>query len=303
MEAQDAADLTGNERLNETTHLAPSEGSGPCPNCGDGMARQDTAYTPTHVYALGRVEAQFPSLGVEKEFAQTGAQSGATGTNAAVMKKVLQENRYLARQICWVFRISGMETYLLRPRDTADFGLLVEAVREDPAPTDLDLVIGWLDPEPATCGVLTLRVAVFDQLYSFDRASLLGAIPRPAAPGGKKSGQEAEAAFNWTAAEVLDRTALLIDNAGATDEHRALNYLAVRYPSIYERTAQAHRENKALARIDVDPAPVSSTRKLLDVIFTYTDRATDVPDRFFVRVDVEEEFPFIVNPMAPYFSR
>jgi hypothetical protein len=255
------------------------------------------------VYALGRVEAHYPSPGVEKEFAQAGARSGATGTDAEVTKKALQEHRYLARQVCWVFRISGMETYLLHPRDPADFALLIEAVREYPSPTDMDLVIGWLGRSHATCGVYTLPVVAFDQLYSFDRASLLNSIPRQAAEGGKKTEQETDAAFNRTAAEVLDRTALMIDNAGATDAHRALNYLAVRYDGIYQRTAQAHRENKRLDDISVEPAPVSSTRKILDVILTYADRATDVPDRYFVRVDVEEEFPFLVGPLTQYYRR
>lgn len=31
------------------------------------------------------------------------------------------------------------------------------------------------------------------------------------------------------------RIVQIADNAGATDEHRALNYLVVRYPRIYEK--------------------------------------------------------------------
>jgi hypothetical protein len=292
------------ESAAERSGLALQEGHRPCPTCGDGSETgAGDAYTPTPVYALGRVEAHFPSLGVEKEFAQAGARSGAAGTDAEVTKKALQEHRYLARQVCWVFRISGMETYLLRPRDPADFALLIEAVREDPASTDMDLVIGWLGRGHATCGMYTLPVVTFDQLYSFDRASLLNSIPRPATEGGEKYDQEADAAFNRTAAEVLERTAMMIDNAGATDEHRALNYLAVRFDGIYKRTAQAHNENQRLRDISVEPAPVSSTRKILDVILTYADRTTDVPDYCFVRVDVEEEFPFLVGPLKQYFRR
>ena len=33
----------------------------------------------------------------------------------------------------------------------------------------------------------------------------------------------------------------LTDNAGASDEHRALNYLAMRYPDIYARAAEAFK--------------------------------------------------------------
>lgn len=293
MEPQDATQPTSDARPPETLPVAPQQSAAPCPTCGDGMSAS-ADYAPTFVYALGRVEAQFPSLGVEKEFAQAGARAEASGTDAAVMKKALQANRYLTRQICWVFRISGLETYLLRPRDPADLALLVDAVREDPASTDIDLVIGVLDPQPMTCGVVTLPVVTFDQLYSFDRAALLAALPRP---------EEDAGTYDRSAGYVLDTIALMTDNAGATDEHRALNYLAVRYPGIYETTAQAHGRNQRLADIRVEPSPVSTTRRQLDVVWTYADRATDVPDRYFCRVDVEEEFPFLVTRLAPYYRR
>jgi hypothetical protein len=37
--------------------------------------------------------------------------------------------------------------------------------------------------------------------------------------------------FRETAGAVFDRIMQMTDNAGATDEHRALNYLTVRYPA------------------------------------------------------------------------
>jgi hypothetical protein len=281
----------------------PQEMGRPCPTCGNGLERAIVYAAPSFVYAIGRVEAHFPSVGLEKEVMQAGGRTGGGGSDAEFMRRALAANRYIARQVCWVFRISGMETYLLRPRDPADYTLLIEALREAPAPTDMDVVIGILSPEPSTCGVLALPVVAFDQIYSFDRASLLEALPRPGAEPGKRRGEEEEAAFVRSSTEMLDRIALMVDNAGATDDHRALNYLAVRYDSIYEHASRNNQENRQLARIDVQPAPVNSTRNMVDVIFTYTDRSTDVPDRWFVRVDVEEEFPFLVSRLAPYFSR
>ena len=65
------------------------------------------------------------------------------------------------------------------------------------------------------------------------------------------------------------------DNAGATDEHRALNYLATRYPAIYATTAEAHRRSSALTAIEVRPSPLSAIRKVVDVIVSYTQRQTD----------------------------
>jgi hypothetical protein len=48
---------------------------------------------------------------------------------------------------------------------------------------------------------------------------------------------------------------------------------------------------------------LSSTRKILKVVFSYTNRNTDFTEKFFVRVDATEEFPFLVTKMSPYYDR
>jgi hypothetical protein len=42
-----------------------------------------------------------------------------------------------------------------------------------------------------------------------------------------------------------------ITGADATDEHRVLNYLAVRYPTIYARAAQSFAQNFSLSAVDL----------------------------------------------------
>jgi hypothetical protein len=81
-------------------------------------------------------------------------------------------------------------------------------------------------------------------------------------------------------------------SAGGTDEHRALNYLAVRYPAIYANAAEAFGRNESLTAVETRLSPLSGTRKIVDVIFAYTNRNTDVTEKYFVRVDVTERFPF-----------
>jgi hypothetical protein len=258
---------------------------------------------PSFVYALGRIEPRFPSLAVEKEFVQvTGSADVAGLTDREALQVVLADraNRYLARQLCWIFAVEGLETYLLAPRDPADLELLVEAVRPRPGPTDLDVVVGVLGPlaPPEACNGLVIPVVGFDQLYSFDRDALLGAIPRPQSIPAKE-----DARFRAAAAELLDRILQMADNAGATNEHRALNYLAVRYPAIYARTAEAYAGDAALTAVDVRQSRLSGVRRIIDVIFSYTHRRTDVTEKYFVRVDVTEEFPFLVTKMSPYYER
>jgi hypothetical protein len=36
---------------------------------------------------------------------------------------------------------------------------------------------------------------------------------------------------------------------------------------------------------------------------SYTNRNTDVTEKFFVRVDVTQDFPFLVTKMSPYYDR
>src|SRR5215470_5769799 len=121
--------------------LSPQTGAGSCPNCGGGANGTGPAAL---VYAIGRIEPRFPTPSVEKEFAQATGRDKTSGlTDRQALHTVLAkpENRYLVRQLCWVMSIGGLETYILYPRDPVDFGLLVESVRAEPSPMDLDVVI------------------------------------------------------------------------------------------------------------------------------------------------------------------
>jgi hypothetical protein len=77
----------------------------------------------------------------------------------------------------------------------------------------------------------------------------------------------------------------------------------MRYPGIYAKTAEEFARDFSLAGVDVLSSPLSGTRKIVDVILSYTNRSTDFTEKFFVRVDVTEEFPFLVAKMSPYYDR
>jgi hypothetical protein len=254
----------------------------------------------SYVYVLGRVEPMFPSLSVEKEFAQAvrgGETVGLTDREALRSTLSARPNRYLARQLCWVLKAAGVETYLLQPRDPLDFDLLTEAIRPGPSPMDIDVVIGLRGPiaPPEMCNGLMLPIVVFDQIYSFDRNDLIRSIPAP-----QKSEQKA---FETASTYLFDTILQMTDNAGATDEDRALNYLAVRYDAIYARSYEAFANNFSLGAVEARPSPLSSSRNVMDVVFSYTHRTTDFTEKFIVRVDVTEEFPFLVTKLSPYFDR
>jgi PatG C-terminal len=253
-----------------------------------------------YIYTLGRIEPRFPRLSMEKELAQATGRVDVVGlTDREALRSVLsqRQNRYLVRQICWVFTIEGLETYILQPNDPSDYDQLVEALRPAPRPTDIDVIIGTRGPiaPQEMCRGLAVPIVMFDQLYSFDVDGLVKAIPKPAKMEATRFKQAAEELF-W-------RIIQMADNTGASDEHRALNYLAVRYNEIYNRTAEAFAANSSLTAVEIRPSRLSGVRKIFDVIFSYTNRQTDVTDKYFVRVDVTEEFPFLVTKISPYYDR
>ncbi|MFI1062208.1 hypothetical protein ACH4TC_09965 [Streptomyces spororaveus] len=276
-----------------------------CGGCGravpaaDGTGRPFEAY-PLFVYAVGRLELRIPTLGIEKEFAQaTGRAETANLTDRQAMHAILSDpqSRYLAKHLCYVLAIQGIDTYILRPRDTADYDLLVDAVGASPRASDLHVVIGLRGPlaPPDLCNGLMLPLVSFDQVYAFDTDSLVAGLPKP--------DDLDEESFRSASRELFDRLIQIADNAGSSDEHRAVNYCAVRYAQIYAHTAQAFASGLALTAIETRPSRLSGSRSIQDMVLSYTNRTTDVTEKYFVRVDVTEEFPFLVTKLSPYYDR
>jgi len=302
VQEQPAITPSGNASASRSSNRAEDAAVAPqaCGTCGAAAAAGGGTAVATWVYALGNIEVRFPSMSVEKEFAQATGREKTTGlTDRQALHAVLSkpENRYLVRQLCFVLTIEGLETYLLRPRDPVDLSMLVEAIRPNPSSLDLDVVIGVKGPiaPPEMCNGLMVPIVVFDQIYSFDRDTLIKAIPKPEKTSAKE--------FSAAADELFDRILQMTDNAGATDAHRVLNYLVVRYPAIYAKTAECFAQNSSLSAVEVQGSALSGVRKVLEVIFCYTNRNTDVVEKWFVRVDGTDEFPFLVTKLSPYFDR
>ena len=269
-------------------------GTGNC-TCG-AKAASNLPATSAYVYALGRIEPRFPSLSIEKEFAQaTGRAETIDLTDHEALQAVLsdKQNRYLVRQLCWVLNVDGAATYLVLPREEPDLDLLIGTLRPRPRPTDVDVIVGVRGPARA-CNELVLPTVIVDQLYSFDLDTLVRSI---------QSANDATATNIEAAAESLFMRVLrLAGNAGEIDEHRALNYLAIRYPAIYTMTAEAHNRNLSFLGFKARCSSRDSVRKIAEVIFSYRNRQTDIIEKFFVRVDVTDEFPFLVTKLSPFYE-
>jgi hypothetical protein len=256
-----------------------------------------------YVYAIGKVVHRFPSRSLEMELTQaigrTAEGETKSLTNPEVAYKILTEpaNRYIARQICYLLNIENLETYILVPSDPLDIDRLAQALRPAPGLGDVDIIIGRRGPisPPEMCNGLMIPIVMVDQIYSFDRDTLMKAIPKRKGVNEDQARKTAGVLFNY----IIQ----IADNAGTTDEHRALNYLAVRYDEIYHRTQLMQDENYSFNAVEVRSSRLSGARKIVDVILSYENRTNRATQKWFVRVDVTEEFPFLVSPMQEYFER
>jgi hypothetical protein len=311
------------DTLDDPASAFPPNEEPACGDCSNGHQPGTETTAPSYIYALGKVEVRFPSLGLEKEFMQATGQVDTAGmTDPEALHAVLSQpqNRYLTRQMCWVFTIEGVDTYILQPREPTDLELLTNALTIPDRPmddvNDVDVVIGLRGPlaPPEMCNGLTVPIVVFDQLYSFLLEEFVDALKakRKALDKDKDKQRDevvidmlklSEGNFTNAAQVMFRRIHQLTDNAGATDEDRALNYLAVRYDRIYQLATVLHHQNYAFSAVEVRPSRLSGVRNIVDVIFSFTSRETDVTEKWFVRVDMTEEFPFLVNHLTRFFDR
>lgn len=268
--------------------------------CKSNPSQAPAGYDASLVYALGRIDPRFPSIGVEREYREAARKMDTKDlTDRQVFSAVLskRENRYLIRQICWVFLVESVETYVIYPRDPSESQDLVEALQGNPFGEDIDLLVGLRKgfSTPSLCGGLAVPVVRFEQLYTFTRPELTEEML------GKDSSvpanqEQKTAILN----EVLQKVLQLADNAGNTDSHRALNFLAARYQPLYRKVAEMYGRDFSFASIDVRESRLSGSRKVVEVIVLFRNRVNDVAERYLIRVDVTELFPFTTTSLTPF---
>jgi hypothetical protein len=284
----------------------PTAGAAGCVNCGEQSFLAAGAPMPAadwgdsgFVYGVGRLHARFSSLGAQKEYTQiTGSDPDAVVRTAA-LKDVLAEaeNRYLAWQICWVLSGPGSDACLVVARDGRDLDELIETLTDDGT---IQVVVG----SPAAAGsaavgcLATGVPAVWpDQLLSFRRDEFLDALPEPGEGGGKLGAKDAEA-WRQTAGGLFDYLTQRSENRGISDPHRAMNFVALRYPPIYHLAFDAQRQDKSLIGVDARPSGAGSGRRAVDVRFAFRSATTHVVERYLCQIDVTDLFPFLTRSLT-----
>ncbi|OPX79901.1 MAG: hypothetical protein A4E45_00358 [Methanosaeta sp. PtaB.Bin039] len=206
----------------------------------------------------------------------------------------LPKNRYLARKLSWVLTIQGVPTYILLPTGPEDLDGLLEAIRPQWGPLDRQVVVGRKGPiaQLDMCG-LEVPMVLIDQIYQFKHGDFMRSIWPEAA---------ADERLKAAADDMFRRMMQIADNTGSTDRHRALNYLSVRCPEIYTKAAEEMGRDFSLTSVEARRSRISDDRKIISVVFSFANK-NGAAEKYSVRVDASEEFPFLVTKMAPYYER
>ena len=296
-----------------TNIVTPSNGSGGC-SCGASgaactCARNQTANSG-FVYAIGTVEAECPNVGIEREMQMMAHHlkvPAGPGKNVkptedrhwqhAVLTADRKKTRYLARQLSWRLTIEDLPAFALKPRDCCDIDDLIDCLdrpkyhkqdggkgkkgktaASDPnvaqLPDDLDVIVGVRGANTPD-GMEVYVDQIFQRGILFPNKHMY---------------------FSQ-----------IVDNYGLTDQDRAYNFLTARYdiePNILE-------VQKEFGQVGLEGVPTiysrlsGDTNRIVRVIFTFKGhfKGALVEKKYFVRVDVTNEFPIIITPWYPYLDR
>ena len=238
------------------------------------------------------------------------------------------EARYVARLVSWVLTVEGHPAYYLSLRDWHDLHALIDCLSHPDHDSevghegdlagdldedrkgeeserldhvDLNLFVGTSFLRPVTLRPgITAPLLIVDQLCSYNREHLIkwfGVGPRPS-PKGKGAAQADASPERFL--RTLVQTA---DNMGDTDEWRALNFLAVNYPPLYEKYAEMAEQHYILDSVKVYPSRLWREKRIVDPVFTFLNTQTSATKKYFVRVEVTHLFPVLVNHLAEFFDR
>jgi hypothetical protein len=276
--------------------------TGGCSTCGSGPTPAPPVAPPFPtqgpVVAVGAVTCAFPSLSVEKEFAQLLGQKDFKGfTDRQTMYSVLSkpENRYLARRMCFLFTPYGAgasPAYVLSPEEQDGIELLVDTLKRPPSSTEFDVVRGQVIgiAPPALCNAQQLPILSFYQLYSFGLDDFLGALPLP----NNMKKEE----FKAVSDELFHRALYLASNASGPT--LGLSYAILSYAGLYRLVAEKYQQGYSLADIDVKPS--RATPGSADIWLKFVERQTGFSETYSFTVNYSGPFAFLEEPLHPAFG-
>jgi hypothetical protein len=265
-----------------------------CEECASG-----TAVPEQMVYAIGRLEVRFPSLGVEREYqqrlARTPAALKAGVSRASQVRAVLEAHGHLAMGVCFVFMVGGVPAFVVAPLGSHTRAQVMDALEHAEDPDYVCVLIGRAGPmsSPAQCGGVVAPIAAASQIYDFSLEDWGTSLLEQLGPA-LKAKKVSNSTFQSLARDVFRHVVNSTENLGVSDVHRALNYALVQHPGLPLAAAE-RAGSQQLDRIETRIIHGLGSRRQVAIVLTFVDLATGVSERLFTRIDVTEQWPFVAD--------
>lgn len=295
---------------NETTNQITAQQIAP-QGCGCSGSNQMLGFA----FAIGNLQPIFSSNSIQNEFSYACQQANVSPVASSSYYEILSqaENFYIAKEMCWLMQISGIDSYIVHPKTDAVLYDFIDSL--NPAylgNRTFDVIIGTRGPvaSPQACNGLQLPVVSCELSYHFTFDMFVTAMRDAIAPGFKLQDEDDSLAIR-----VQEMLEFMLDKVnsegeGATDSSRVINYLTIRVQQIYEMALSMHMnvspdgaENPYfLNSISVQPSRVNGNRNIQDVIFEYVNNYNSQSQWRYLRVDISGKYPFLVTAqLEPYY--
>jgi hypothetical protein len=271
--------------------------------CGCNDKQSETQHE-SFIYAVGILKPVFPNKGLQQAF-DSAAQALKVSEYDYYQVFSYQDNLtkqrpylYIAAQAEWVLSINNLDNYLVLPRSQTELQQCITALKpqEDTLQEVYSTVIGKLGPVVPYGESKGLLPTVFCDQVSSQTLDALHDILKGMTGVGSDAIQDVIKQLEFS------------PNAGDSDFSRAKNFVAFRYPDIYLHThnlkvgTDRSRSDTSyfLASIDTDYSEVMSPHAIVDVIFKYQSRDSDLLKFYYCSVDVTGQYPFISAPIQAF---
>ena len=248
-----------------------------------------TVNIPSYIYALGRIQAQFPSSSVENLYKEVIFQKfGPDAENKSLFEVLsMPEHLFLAKQICWVLTIDGQDCYVLNAKTPALLNAFIKALQPT-SNQQFEYVIAHLGSYAADnqCAGRTMPIANVHQIQSFTLDDYCQVLS-----------QQTDVELSKIK-PLFNSMLKFCRNAGDIPEQRALNYLSLKCTALYKTfTAPMLAKNKEGIEFEQIEAITctrnnNSERKVITLIFSYLNPESERVEKQHINIDVTELYPF-----------
>lgn len=256
----------------------------------------------SYLYAVGQIVPVFPTKGLEREFKRVAGIAKSVAPDDLLLYDILskEEYNYIAAEMRWVMKINNTETYLVTPIGNLELKDLIDTLKVTSGQTGYHVIIGTRGGMEAVKpgGDDRLTTVVCYLLYNFTFNEFVDNIISEITKKDPTTSIDKQAVGSLFE-QLLNKT----DNAGSTDDDRAVNYIALRYLDVYKMASEmissdAKSPKYSLVGIVPEPARVQGMRKIVDVVFRYQERGNAKIIWINVRIDTTGMFPFLVKELG-----